>query len=121
MQGVLVIDPAAKRIAKIDGTLFKEVGFGWGILGHLDKGGHFLIEQQNVGGGWDIAHMSLEFTGKILLFKNLSIKTDEVFTDFRPVPGDTTFAGGVEILKAEEAKLARGDGSEITKTGSRSH
>jgi hypothetical protein len=108
MQGVIVIDPVRLRIAKIDGTLFKEVGFGWGILGHLDKGGHFLVEQRDVGNGcWEISHMSLAFTGKILLFKNLSIKSDEVLTDFRRVPDNTTFAQGVEMLRAEEAQLSQ--------------
>jgi hypothetical protein len=107
MQGFVLIDFAARRIATIDGTLFKEVGFGWGILGHLDKGGHFLVEQRDIGdGSWDISHMSLSFTGKILLFKSIVIKSDEVFSDFRRVPADTTFAQGVEMLKAEEAKLA---------------
>ncbi|MFZ0300898.1 MAG: hypothetical protein WAM13_21295 [Candidatus Sulfotelmatobacter sp.] len=107
MQGFLLIDPTARRIARIDGTLFKEVGFGWGILGHLDKGGHFLVDQSDVGdGSWEISRMSLSFTGKILIFKSIVIKSDEVFSDFRRVPGDTTFAQGVNMLKAEEAKLA---------------
>jgi hypothetical protein len=106
MQGFLLIDPAARRIARIDGTLFKEVGFGWGILGHLDKGGHFLVEQRDVGdGSWEISRMSLSFTGKILLFKNISIKSDEILSNFQRVPYDTTFYQGVEMLKAEEAKM----------------
>jgi len=108
MQGVILIDPVAKRIAKIDGTLFKEVSFGWGILGHLDKGGHFEVEQADLGdGSWGIAHMSLRFNGKILLFKSISINSDEVFSDFRRVPAETTFAQGVEMLKAELATLAQ--------------
>jgi hypothetical protein len=106
MQGIVLIDAAARRLARIDGTLFKEVGFGWGILGHLDKGGHFLVEQREVGGSsWQISRMSLSFTGKILLFKSLAIRSDEVFSDFRRVPANTTFAQGVEMLKAEQAKL----------------
>jgi hypothetical protein len=122
MQGVLLLDPVARRIARIDGTLFKEVGFGWGILGHLDKGGHFLVEQRDVGdGSWEISRMALNFTGKILLFKNLAIKSDEVFSDFRRVPDGTTFAQGVEMLKAEEAKLAQNRAAEKMKTESRSH
>jgi hypothetical protein len=107
MQGFILIDAAAHRLARIDGTLFKEVSFGWGILGHLDKGGHFLVEQRDVGdGSWDVSRMTLSFNGKILLFKSIAIKSDEVFSDFRRVPADTTFAQGVEMLKAEEAKLA---------------
>jgi hypothetical protein len=108
MAGDLLIDPAAKRIAQIDGTLFKEVAFGWGILGHLDQGGHFLVDQRDVGNGsWEISHMSLAFSGKILLFKSLSIKSDEWFAEFRRVPDSTTFVQGIDLLKAEEIKLAQ--------------
>ena len=107
MKGVVLVDATSRRIAQIDGTLFKEVTFGWGILGHLDKGGHFLVEQREVGdGSWDISRMSLSFTGKILLFKSLTIKSEEVFSDFRRVPADTTFAQGVKMLEAEETRLA---------------
>ena len=116
MDGIILIDPVSRRIAEIDGTLFKEVNFGWGILGHLDKGGHFLVIQADVGEGcWEVSHMSLMFTGKILLFKSLAIKSDEVFSNFRRVPADTTFAQGVELLKAEQAKLAQGGGPETAK------
>jgi hypothetical protein len=108
MQGFLLIDPEAHRIARIDGTLYKEVAFGWGILGHLDKGGHFLVEQEGLGdGSWDLSRMSLSFNGKILLFKNISIRSDEVFSDFQRVPADTSFAQGVQMLKAERAKLSQ--------------
>ncbi len=122
MQGSVLIDATAHRLARIDGTLFKEVGFGWGILGHLDKGGHFLVEQRDVGdGSWEISRMSLAFTGKILFFKSIAIKSDEVFSDFRRVPADTTFAQGVEMLKAEEAKLVENQKPEAAATGAQSH
>lgn len=122
MQGFLLIDSTSRRIARIDGTLFKEVGFGWGILGHLDKGGHFLVEQCDAGdGSWEVSHMSLTFTGKILLFKSLAIKSDEAFSDFRRVPGETTFAQGVEMLKAEELKLDENRKPEAAAAGQKSH
>ena len=109
MSGILLIDPEAHRIARIDGTLFKEVSFGWGILGHLDRGGHFLVEQQGLPeGSWEISRMALNFNGKILLFKTIAIKSEEVFTDFQRVPAGLSFADGVQMLKAEGAKLAVG-------------
>ena len=108
LQGYLLIDADQHRIAKIDGTLVKDVGFGWGILGHLDKGGHFLVEQAEViKDQWEVAHMSLSFTGKELLFKSLNIKSDEAFSEFRPVPSNLNFAQGVELLKRQEAQLAQ--------------
>ena len=78
-----------------------------GILGHLDKGGHFLVEQGDVGDGtWDMRRIGLTFTGKILLFKHLDIKSTETYSDFRSVPTTLTFAQGVELLKKQEATLA---------------
>ncbi len=107
MQGIVLIDASLHRLAEIDGTLFKDVGFGWGILGHLDRGSHFLVTQGDVGNGhWDVTHMSLSFTGKVLLFRNLKIQSDEVFSDFRPVAQNLTFAQGVGLLKKQESGLA---------------
>jgi hypothetical protein len=107
MRGHILIDANSDRIAMIDGTLFKDVTFGWGILGHLDRGGHFLVEQGDAGDGeWEITRMDLSFTGKIMMFKSLRIQSDEVYSDFRPVPADLTFAQGLEMLKKQEAELA---------------
>jgi hypothetical protein len=100
MRGYVLIDANCKRIAKIGGTLFKDVGFGWGILGHLDRGGHFLIEQEDVGDStWEITRMTLDFTGKLLLFKNLVIKSDETCSNFLRVPSDLSFAQGIALLE----------------------
>jgi hypothetical protein len=107
MQGVLLVDAVRHRIARIDGKLFKDVSFGWGILGHLDKGGHFLVQQQAIGDDrWEISRMSLDLTGKILLVKNLTIKSTEVYTGFKQVPSDLTFAQALDLLKKEEAVVA---------------
>ena len=107
MQGYLLIDANQRRIAEIDGRLFKEVGFGWGILGHLDKGGRFLVVQEDLGNGdWEISRMDLDFTGRVLWFKRINIKSNEVFSDFRPAPSDLTFAEAVELLKKQAAELA---------------
>jgi hypothetical protein len=107
MQGYVLVDPIRYRLACIDGTLFKEVGFGWGILGHLDRGGRFLVQQQEVGDDfWEISAMTLSFTGKILLVKNLSISSTETFSGFKRVRSDLTFAQALELLKKEESTAA---------------
>jgi hypothetical protein len=107
MAGYLLIDESRCRIAKIDGVLQKDVGFGWGILGHLDRGGRFLVDQGDVGqSDWEITHMDLEFTGKVLFFKSLSIKSSELESDFRPVPPNLSFADGVNLLRKNAAEVA---------------
>lgn len=107
MAGYLLIDSNRNRIAKIDGTLIQDVSFGWGILGHLDRGGKFMVQQGWVGNeDWEITAMNLSMTGKILLFKSLNIQSDEVYSDFHAVAPDLSFAQGVELLRKQEATLA---------------
>jgi hypothetical protein len=108
MQGYVLIDKGEMRIARIDGTLFRDVTFGWGIIGHLDKGGRFLVQQADVGeNSWELTRMTLSMTGKILLFKSISFSSDETLSDFRRVPDTTNFAQAVDLLKNEQEKLAR--------------
>lgn len=109
MQGYLLVDTKVRRLAKIDGALFREVSFGWGIIGHLDQGGHFIVQQADLGlgdGAWGITEINLNVTGRLLLFKSLRMVTDEVLSDFRKMPENLTFAQAVEMLKTEQEKLA---------------
>lgn len=106
MQGYVLVDAAHDRFASIDGHLFKEVGFGWGILGHLDPGGRFILHQQEVGDNlWEISSITLTFTGKIMLFKSLNINSTEIFSTFKRVPSDLTFAQAIELLKKEQSSV----------------
>jgi len=107
MEGSMLIDPAEERLVKIQAHLFKGVNFGWGILGHLDPGGQFEVEQSRVGGDrWEVANMRLRFTGKILLFKSLNIDEHETAFDYRRAPDDLNLAQGIELLKKQPEYLA---------------
>jgi hypothetical protein len=109
MQGIMLIDAAQHRLALIDGTLFRDVGFGWGILGRLNRGGHFLVQQRMIGENrWEVCRMNLVFEGKILLVKRFSLNETEVYGDYRPVPPDLTFAQALEMIKKEQATIAEG-------------
>lgn len=112
MQGDMLIDRNAMRIAKIDGTLFKDVEFGWGILGKLYKGGKFYIEQRDVGGGrWETVRETLEFYGKILMIKPLTIYSTETASDFRPVPADLPVAQALDLLHKSDQTVAQSSGA----------
>lgn len=113
MKGTMLIDLSAKRIAMIDGSLFQPVEFGWGILGKLDRGGRFLIEQQCLGGArWETTHSYLRFTGKALLVKTINIQEDERLSDFHRVGSELTVAQGIEMMKkADDVVAENGGGS----------
>ena len=120
MQGDMLIDPRAGRFAKIDGTLFKDVDFGWGILGRLYQGGKFIIEQKDVGGGhWEMVSQTLQFNGRVLLVKPLTVSSAETTYDFRPVPANITTAQALELLyKSNEVVAENGGG---VKAANKSH
>lgn len=111
MEGDLTIDRKAMRIAKIDGTLFKDVDFGWGILGRLYKGGKFIIVQRDVGNGaWEEVQENLQFNGKILMVKSLTVSSNETMTDFRPVPENLTTAQALDLLQKSVDVVAENGG-----------
>jgi hypothetical protein len=106
MNGTMTIDATAMRMAKIDGTMFRDVSIGWGIIGHLDKGGRFIVEQTEVDkGDWEITKMRLDFTGKALIFKSIRIDETDLSTDFKKVP-KMTVAQALDYLKKADQSNA---------------
>jgi hypothetical protein len=103
MSGDMVIDETAMRLAKIDGTLFKDVTIGWGFVARLEKGGQFFVEQSEVyNGHWNTTKMVLHFNGKALLFKSIRIEETETTWDYKPVE-KMSVQQAVNFLKSEEA------------------
>lgn len=102
MAGDMTIDATAKRLAKIDGTMMRDISIGWGIIGHLDKGGRFMVEQAPVvENQWELTRMKLNFTGKALIFKTIRIDSVDTATDFKKVP-KMTVQQALEMLKKSE-------------------
>jgi len=86
MRGEMVVDSTAMRVISVDGTLFRDVTIGWGLIGRLYKGGRFTAEQTEVAPGcWTIVKMTLKFEGRALIFKSLHIDEVETLWDFKPV------------------------------------
>ena len=100
MQGMMWIDSVSTRLVRIDAKLFRDVDFGWGILGRLYKGGSFEIEQRELGEGrWETTKTILNFEGKALMVKALHIKVTETLSDFRRAPDKLTLADGIHLLE----------------------
>jgi hypothetical protein len=91
MKGTLLIDAKQKRLAEISGELTSEVKFGGGVLGHLDKGGTFLVKQQEVGPRhWEMTVLNVEMNGKALFFKTIDVEQKVTYTNFRPLTTEIT-------------------------------
>jgi hypothetical protein len=99
MEGEMWVDCKQERLAAFDGHLTQDVKFGFGLLGHLDKGGHFEVRQAEVvPGHWDMTTMSVEMRGKALLFKSIEVQKRESRRDFRQVSDDLTLTQAADIL-----------------------
>ncbi|MGA8618025.1 MAG: hypothetical protein WB660_05830 [Candidatus Sulfotelmatobacter sp.] len=99
MEGEMWIDCKQERLAAFSGHLTQSVKFGFGLLGHLDKGGHFEVKQAEVvPGHWDMTTLRLEMTGKALLFATIGVQKRENHRDFQQVSDDLTLAQAADIL-----------------------
>src|ERR1700674_1841756 len=99
MEGEMWVDCKHERLAAFNGHLTQTVKFGFGLLGHLDKGGHFEVKQAEVAPGhWDMTPLSFEMTGKALLFKSIGAQKTENRQGFQQVSDDLTLTQAADIL-----------------------
>jgi hypothetical protein len=99
LTGEMWIDAAQRRLVRMRGQLVADVKFAGGLLGYLQKGGHFDAEQQELSPGrWELTSLDVDIQGKALLFKTIAIQQKERRTNFRTVPASLTLADAAEML-----------------------
>lgn len=107
--GTMWIDRAAGRLARMDGTLFEDVTFGWGLLGRLNKGGTFSVIQDRVGDDhWEIVSLNVKMSGHAVVFKSINVKQKQSMTGFHRVSDDLTMAQAYRLLEKSETDAAVG-------------
>ena len=106
MAGELWVDAAQERVTRLEGHLKRDVDFGWGILGRLNKGGRIVIEQADVGARqWRIVRFQMVMSGRVV-FKNKTFDTVEIESDFVPVPVGLSYRQAIEMLRAGDGNKA---------------
>jgi hypothetical protein len=99
MQGELWVHETQRRLVRIRGQLIADVKFAGGLLGHLEKGGHFIVEQRELSPGqWDLTFMEVDMKGKALFFKTIAVREKEYCSDFRTVPDGLTLVEAADML-----------------------
>ena len=105
MEGSVWIEPTQERIVRIEGMLVKDVSFGWGIVGRLNKGGIYEISQTQLAPEkWRITKLDVDLKGKMFLFSSFRFQRKEMNTRFQPVPPEMTFQEAVNELIASPAR-----------------
>lgn len=109
LEGTMWIDQVSERFTRAEGNLVRGVDFGWGVFGHLGKGGHFAIEQTEVDPGvWRITDLDIDFKGSMLIFKSLNIRVHEHSFSFQRIPDHLSLADAVEKLRHEPSGAPAG-------------
>jgi hypothetical protein len=108
MAGEIWIDPVRLRVARLEAHVQKDVDFGWGILGRLNKGGWIVIEQADVGGGqWRTVRFQMQMSGRVVI-KNRVFDTTEVQTNYAPLPVGMSYQKAIEMLRTDPKGTAQG-------------
>jgi hypothetical protein len=107
LSGKMWVDPNARHLVRIQGQLFEDVTFGWGILARLYKGGSFNVNMREVGPGhWDMTSLDVNMSGHAVLFKNIAVKQHQTQSEFRRVPDNMTMAEAYQLLQKDGAVSA---------------
>lgn len=107
MAGEMWVQEDQMRLAKMKGHLMDDVNFGFGILGHLDKGGRFEIEQSEVSPHiWEMTSMLVDMRGRALIFATIKTQESEKMSQFERVPDELPVARAVDLMMRTE-RLAR--------------
>jgi len=104
MEGTVWIEPEQERIVQIQGKLVKDVTFGWGIFGRLNKGGIYEIAQTQLSPGtWRITALNVDVKGRTFLVDTFRFLRKETSSRFQPVSSAMTYQAAVKALLAASA------------------
>ncbi len=100
MAGTINIEEPAMRLCSVSAHLTKTVDFGFGILGHVSRGGGFTLDRTQVEHSvWRSTLLNMHFDGDIFFFKSISRNQHTVRRDFQPVPANLDLQQAVALSR----------------------
>jgi hypothetical protein len=105
MSGELWLDTRVKRLLRLEGKLDAGLDFGFGLLGHIDKGGWFQMQRVQVSATeWKTEQLEIHISGRAMLFNTIDHNTSELRGGFSSVPSGLDLAGGMRLLEKTDPK-----------------
>jgi len=99
LKGRAWIDAKTKHVVRMEGTIFRPVNLGWGVVAHIYPGGTLLLEQADVGSGrWVFTHFTENLTVRALLVKTVNVHAKIDAFDFQVLPGPMTYQDAIRML-----------------------
>ena len=101
MEGKVWVEPVQERIVQVQGKLVKDVSFGWGIVGRLNKGGIYEISQTQLSPGiWRITTLNVDVKGRMFFLNSFRFMRRESNSHFRAVSASLTYPAAIQTLLA---------------------
>jgi hypothetical protein len=117
LSGMIWIDRAALRMSRLDGSLFEDVTFGWGLLGRLNKGGTFSVRQSRVGDDhWEIVALDVKMAGHAVIFKTINVRQMQRISGFHRVSDTLTISEAYQLLEKDDAIVSAENEGGVAKT-----
>jgi len=99
LSGTILINSQQKRLAKFSGALIDSVEFGYGVFGHIDKGGTLEMGRVEVAPSqWKTVLINIQLSGRLVFFKTVNKQQYEIRSGFRAVPADLSMADALRLL-----------------------
>ena len=99
LEGRIWIDSKTRNLTRMEGTIFRGVNFGWGMLARLYPGGKLVLEQTDAGGGrWIFTHFTEEVRVRALIVKTVTVHANISASAFETLPGPMTYQDAIQML-----------------------
>lgn len=86
LEGRAWIDAKTRQLVRMEGTIFRPVNLGWGMLAHIYPGGKLTFDQTDAGGGRQIyTHFTEHLTVRALMLKTINVNADVEASNFQAV------------------------------------
>lgn len=99
LKGRAWIDARTKHVVRMDGTVFRPVNLGWGVVAHIYPGGKLLFEQADTGNGrWAFTHFTEDISVRALMVKTVNVHAVVDASHFQVLPGPMTYQDAIRLL-----------------------
>jgi len=98
LEGRVWIDAKTHYVVRMEGTIFRPVNFGWGMIAHIYPGGKLVMNQTNVGDNrWIFTDFSMELSVRALMVKKLDIRSSAKASNYQKL-GPMSYQDAIHLL-----------------------
>lgn len=99
LEGRVWIDAKNHQVVRMEGTIFRAVNFGWGMVAHIYPGGHLVLNQENAGGDrWIFTKFNEDLSVRALMVKTIHVHTNVEAGSFQTLSVPMGYQDAVRML-----------------------